>query len=133
MTHSAAQRRFGLTRSGACLLLLFALMDTGCSGKSDGEKEIAAAQERVAKNFFDPASAQFKNVKTFPTGAVCGSVNAKNRFGGYVGFRDFVLAESGALYFEPHIEQPGNSEEAELAKRQIQNYLQLRSAQCPGA
>jgi hypothetical protein len=58
----------------------------------------AATKSAVAKNLKDPASAQFTNMarsmrpnaKGTPTDTVCGSVNAKNSFGGYTGARPFV-------------------------------------------
>lgn len=44
----------------------------------------------------DPESAQFRNVRTVH-GIVCGELNAKNSFGGYVGFEPFYgrVAENG--------------------------------------
>ncbi len=50
----------------------------------------------MREQLFDPASAQFKDLKTV-NGVVglrvCGRVNAKNRFGGYIGFRPFYYDE----------------------------------------
>ncbi|WP_417463247.1 hypothetical protein [Kordiimonas sp.] len=51
----------------------------------------------VTRDFFDPASAQFRNIRlvdvTLKDGTqerrVCGEVNGKNRLGGYVGFSMF--------------------------------------------
>ncbi len=45
----------------------------------------------ITRNFKDPASAQFmwgpvKNAKIY-----CGKVNAKNSYGGYVGFKRFIV------------------------------------------
>ncbi|MBX3429710.1 MAG: hypothetical protein KF779_09020 [Hyphomonadaceae bacterium] len=60
---------------------------------SDLEAEqttIREAQEYTIHDFFDPAAAQFRNVRMIENGNVCGEVNGKNRFGGYVGFRPFV-------------------------------------------
>lgn len=59
-------------------------------------EEISAAQAAITRQLADPASAQFK-ITTIrhigSAGAVvfCGFVNAKNQFGGYTGFRPFVL------------------------------------------
>lgn len=47
------------------------------------------AQEAVRAKLNDPASAQFRNVTQTVGGPFCGEVNAKNRMGGYVGFRWF--------------------------------------------
>jgi hypothetical protein len=43
----------------------------------------------------DPFSAQYRALRSGRAGSVCGQVNGKNRFGAYVGFRDFVLGRDG--------------------------------------
>ena len=61
-----------------------------------------AAMDAVAHGLRDPGSAIFRNVETVvyqrPKGGhtayVCGEVNAKNAYGGYVGFRLFYVAET---------------------------------------
>ncbi|MEQ7873097.1 hypothetical protein ABDK56_03705 [Sphingomonas sp. ASV193] len=62
----------------------------------------AAAQSLVSKamqsSLFDPASATYLNLRTSASGDICGKVNAKNRFGAYVGYKDFVLLKRGGLY-----------------------------------
>ncbi len=47
----------------------------------------------------DPGSAQFEDVSRFKI-AVCGRVNAKNIYGGYVGFRRFIVAENDIVLVE---------------------------------
>ena len=64
-----------------------------CSGCSSHENE---AVSRINEQLFDPASAQFKNLHEVDRKGgwvVCGEVNAKNRFGGYTGFRRFMMTE----------------------------------------
>lgn len=59
----------------------------------------AKGKESVASNLLDPSSAMFRNlqVKSFAEGYVlCGEVNAKNRYGGYVGFQPFVAGTNSA-------------------------------------
>jgi len=54
---------------------------------------ISAGKEAVKANLKDPNSAEFKNirlVKYLNGHVVCGSVNAKNSFGGYTGFTPFI-------------------------------------------
>lgn len=55
---------------------------------------VKKAQEEVAAELSDPASAQFRQVRVIKqvggTEAVCGEINAKNAYGGYVGFKDFA-------------------------------------------
>lgn len=49
---------------------------------------IFMVKREVRSMLTDPESAQFRNVE-FRKGTVCGEVNARNRFGGYVGFTPF--------------------------------------------
>jgi hypothetical protein len=47
---------------------------------------------KVKERLFDPDSAQFRNVQVAPTGdTMCGEVNSKNKMGGYVGFKQFII------------------------------------------
>lgn len=45
-------------------------------------------REAVMDRLFDPESAQFRNVRGHGV-AICGEVNAKNKLGGYVGYKQF--------------------------------------------
>jgi hypothetical protein len=70
--------------------------------ESDPFQGVKAA---VAKELLDPASAMFRDVRFDPISAkahgkvsssllsYCGEVNAKNRMGGYVGYKKFYAAE----------------------------------------
>ena len=62
---------------------------------------IDKAKKAVRERLKDPESAKFKDVSTHKTPAggllVCGNVNSKNSFGGYVGFRPFMYATSGVV------------------------------------
>lgn len=68
----------------------------------------SAAKAAVMASLKDPSSVQWRNVRTKTTTdswgkkkptAVCGEYNAKNGFGGYNGFKDFVYI-NGYLYTE---------------------------------
>lgn len=52
-------------------------------------------KDAVSQHLKDPASVQFQRLQlnTAKT-ALCGLVNSKNGFGGYVGFREFVVTEA---------------------------------------
>ena len=52
---------------------------------------IDTMKAKVSSSFIDPSSAQFRDTKTTRSGQFCGFVNAKNQFGGYVGFQPFAL------------------------------------------
>lgn len=47
-----------------------------------------APLEAVRERLYDPESARFRGVRAVYAG-YCGEVNAKNRLGGYVGYREF--------------------------------------------
>lgn len=54
---------------------------------------IAGAKEAVGRSLFDPYSAIYDEVRVHEAGGtklVCGTVNAKNRMGGYVGAKPFL-------------------------------------------
>ncbi len=42
-------------------------------------------EEKVRRNLFDPEAAKFRNIK-----GNCGEINAKNKMGGYTGYRRFI-------------------------------------------
>ena len=60
------------------------------------------AKSAVRALLKDPGSAQFRNIysrgmggKPIPGAAVCGEVNAKNSYGGYIGFTRFYQSKPG--------------------------------------
>jgi hypothetical protein len=61
-----------------------------------GGPEVRTAEQIISAPLRDPGSAQFRNVAYHPANGpwpagVCGEVNAKNGFGGYVGFHRFAV------------------------------------------
>lgn len=85
---------------------------TACSGAYQSytssaltRSQVANVESVVSSTLRDPGSAQFRNIRLVTAnrkdgGAeqwVCGEVNGKNGFGGYVGFQPFVgdLTASG--------------------------------------
>lgn len=52
---------------------------------------IAISHERVKDILKDPDSAKFRNEFIARDGAVCGFVNAKNSYGGYGGFKRYIV------------------------------------------
>ncbi len=55
-----------------------------------------SAKLAVKRDLSDPESAQFRNIKNVGT-HICGEVNAKNRFGGYTGYRRFAYVMEGSI------------------------------------
>lgn len=68
--------------------------------KSNGEDAaVEKAKFVVADSLRDPSSAQFRNVRVVPFGqgsVICGEVNGKNAYGGYVGFVPFAAGVTSA-------------------------------------
>jgi len=63
------------------------------------DKRIAKAQKIMSDRTRDPSSVQFRNMRYIPEKhSVCGSYNAKNGFGGYIGFRRFAVDDAGHVY-----------------------------------
>lgn len=62
------------------------------------------AKDSVSEHLADPYSAQFehlRNVHRAPETAVCGTVNAKNALGAYVGQHRFIFINTSGLMVEP--------------------------------
>lgn len=80
-------------------LLLVALSAGGAGGyfgsgylrERAAAEPLARAREQLRPFVVDPESLQFERVRE-NGGAICGYVNTRNRMGGYVGFRPFVIA-----------------------------------------
>ena len=71
------------------ILCNYVIVLAGC-----GDSDVKSA---VSRNFFDPNSAEFRDIEKYPDNSSCGYVNGKNKFGGYVGFRKFHLSPDGSL------------------------------------
>ncbi|CAN7426481.1 MULTISPECIES: hypothetical protein [Duganella] len=85
-------------RKGAALVLA-SLLAVGLSacGKSAAEKQREEAatltslgEKYVKEKVREPASAQFRNQFIGKGGAPCGEVNAKDAFGGYIGYQRYI-------------------------------------------
>ena len=84
---------FGIIIAGI-VAIIAVLMITGW----DDAGMRARAEAVVKVNIYDPDSAQFKDLIVIgtsdsPKRTVCGKVNAKNKFGGYVGYASFMYRE----------------------------------------
>ena len=76
----------------------------GCAGVDQVGLEVPmppaaqqAVQTAVANQMKDPFAAQFRNWHAFESQKgllICGEINAKNSYGGYVGFTHFVAHAS---------------------------------------
>ena len=78
-------------------LIMLGAMNPKCAAPCSLKAEAEAA---IKAELLDPASALFSEV-TVDGAAVCGLVNGKNRFGGYVGAKRFVWVKGGTAQIEP--------------------------------
>lgn len=88
----------------AVLTAAIALLMASSQATAEERSEIAAAKEIAARKLKDPSSAQFRDLRIAGTGdkaRVCGEINGKNSYGGYVGFMKFSVAGNAAI-IEPH-------------------------------
>lgn len=58
---------------------------------------IAGAHDRVKEVLKDPESARFRSDFVGKDGAVCGFVNSKNSYGGYDGFKRYIVRPDNVL------------------------------------
>jgi len=73
-------------------LLLVVLLVAGASHAQSPDQAISDAKAAIAMKMKDPESARFAGVVVSPKGStVCGWVNAKNSYGGYVGYKPFYV------------------------------------------
>jgi hypothetical protein len=67
------------------------------------DQEVAMGKAIVLGRLLDPSSAQFQNVTITRVGRAaifCGQVNAKNQFGGYTGYRPFIVFGGDVSFYE---------------------------------
>ncbi len=86
--------------SKAVIGLAVGLMVASTHVAAQEQSEIAAAKEVAARDLKDPASAQFRDLRVDGTGdklRLCGEINGKNSYGGYVGFKKFAVAANTAM------------------------------------
>ena len=69
------------------------LLISGCNPR------IRDAERLVSYDLYDPQSAQFREIE-HGEGFVCGQYNAKNKMGGYTGYRGFMVKD-GVAVLEP--------------------------------
>ena len=88
------------------ILILFPFFLVGCRDKLPEQAEknfIAEVETSVKSQLKDADSAKFQyslNEIFMHQNLVCGEVNAKNSFGGYGGFNDFIYDDGSVTFYE---------------------------------
>lgn len=105
---------------GPAVLAVALAAAAGCDKAPTEDPLFVEAREAVTSMMVDPESAQFKDLRRVTLSwngleAVCGSYNAKNRMGGYVGFSPFVYGTGGALLTPSLANRRDNERRYELA------------------
>lgn len=88
-----------ITTAAVTLLAAPALAASATSAKVPDSAKVALVRAFVANSLKDPESARFRGVKV-KWENVCGEVNAKNSYGGYVGYRRFYAIDSVDVHME---------------------------------
>jgi hypothetical protein len=81
-------------RLAITIALLLALTACGKTAEQKQREEAATltsmGEKYVREKVLEPAQAQFRNQFIGKGGAPCGEVNAKDAFGGYIGFQRYI-------------------------------------------
>lgn len=105
--------------SKTSILVLISML-SACG--SDNTKEAKLA---ISKLLSDPSSAEYREVKAYSEGVVCGEVHSKNKFGGYDDFKKFIFngPETNDVVFSSNdtwCKLP--KERADFFKKYLKNY-----------
>lgn len=76
----------------------------------------------------DPDAAQFNDVKAGKEGSVCGMVNGKNSFGGYVGYKPFIVLADHQAMIMPNDDLDKNTTDEELEA--LKNFVEIVQRFC---
>ena len=90
------------------------------------KKKIKRFQDQLLTNLKDPDSAQFKNLRLSKGKggeALCGEFNAKNSYGGYIGFRPFAVTEKKMADVDSTLVVPLETDHALTAMAKIKIYI----------
>lgn len=99
-------------------ILLGLLALSGCQYVPGTEAHMEhQARDAFTGKILDASSAQFRDLWSVDVGAehiICGQMNAKNAFGAYAGFKNFVVStKDGFAVYDPEVSSlSGDSERA---------------------
>jgi hypothetical protein len=83
------------------ILGIVALAGCGKNSADGNEVRIERAKKVVAEAMRDPDSTKFRDVVAYNKNGVCGEVNAKNAYGGYVGYKRFMVTTAARSGLNP--------------------------------
>lgn len=86
-----------MNKLSAVWLAVLVCASLAACGKSEAQRQQESAatltslgEKYVKEKVLEPSSAQFRNQFIGKKGAPCGEVNAKDAFGGYIGFQRYI-------------------------------------------
>ena len=101
--------------------IFIAISLTSCDQIYD--PSIAEAKTNIKLNLKDPDSAIFRNHIDTRQKIVCGEVNAKNSFGGFIGYRSFIYKET-----DKSVIIEGSNSDGLSGMKAVTRYLQNANA-----
>lgn len=106
------------------LLAAISLMTVGCQQEKPSDPALAD----VAYDLKDPESAKYREL--YSTGErLCGQINSKNSYGGYVGFRRFIHDRiTKTTNFEPDFPDGRSIDELQADCREADHVMEIRSS-----
>lgn len=126
----------GIKRSGitaAVVFLAVSILGCGPSEKELKNAKIEMLQSKVRDTFSDPTSTQFRNTKLLSGEKVlCGEVNSKNAYGGYVGFQGFAVNSDGKIIILEGIPVVEVIALSKKSKEERKEYIQNHSLELAG-
>lgn len=103
----------------ASAIVIFTLAACGASVSEADQQKIEDVKAAVRDKLRDPESAQFSSVKLV-AGLVCGEVNSKNGFGGYVGKQHFWGGNPEITFGEDVVISTEDSNPCELYEKNME-------------
>lgn len=99
---------------------------SACDGCSPEESLVVEqVKAAVVAQLRDPSSAEFSNIRIVGGSTVCGEVNSKNGFGGYVGKQRFF----GAPGIAPYINDPSQPSDVDPCRMHDESAAKERADQ----
>lgn len=95
-------------RTLAFLMLVSIATDVRAAPEMVSPSDRAKVTALVQAKLKDPESARFRDIRRMDNGGFCGWVNAKNEYGGYVGFTVFYIGGDRATVsiLPPDLSEP---------------------------
>ncbi len=115
-----------------------ALVDVPVSRAAPPPSVVAATKSMLRERLRDPESARFRRIRAWRSAAgdviLCGELNARNGFGGYVGYRSFYARWRGGRLARSYLDS-GSASVAAFGCRMAEEEgrIRLLASEAPGS